>query len=91
MAISAVMVKQLRDSTGAGVMDAKKALTHTDGDIEGAVVCRALWCLGPRDGARLFRHHIPIRGRYVARCVRPFEHSHGGAADGLERATGENV
>jgi len=37
MAISAAMVKQLRDSTGAGMMDAKKALTHTDGDIESAV------------------------------------------------------
>ena len=37
MAISAAMVKQLRDSTGAGMMDAKKALTHTDGDMESAV------------------------------------------------------
>jgi elongation factor Ts len=31
------MVKELRDSTGAGMMDAKKALTETDGDIEAAV------------------------------------------------------
>ena len=37
MAISAAMVKQLRDATGAGMMDAKKALTHTDGDMESAV------------------------------------------------------
>ena len=37
MAISAAMVKQLRDSTGAGMMDAKKALTYTDGDMESAV------------------------------------------------------
>lgn len=37
MAITAKMVKELRDSTGAGMMDAKKALTETDGDMEAAV------------------------------------------------------
>ncbi len=37
MAITASLVKQLRDSTGAGMMDAKKALTETDGDMEAAV------------------------------------------------------
>ena len=37
MAITAAMVKELRDSTGAGMMDAKKALTETDGDIDAAV------------------------------------------------------
>ncbi|MBC7139545.1 MAG: elongation factor Ts [Defluviimonas sp.] len=37
MAITAQMVKQLRESTGAGMMDAKKALTETDGNMEAAV------------------------------------------------------
>jgi len=37
MAITASMVKELRDSTGAGMMDAKKALTETDGDMGAAV------------------------------------------------------
>ena len=37
MAITAAMVKELRDSTGAGMMDAKKALTENDGDMEAAV------------------------------------------------------
>ena len=37
MAITAAMVKDLRDSTGAGMMDAKKALTETNGDMEAAV------------------------------------------------------
>ena len=37
MAITAAQVKELRDKTGAGMMDAKKALTETDGDIEAAV------------------------------------------------------
>lgn len=37
MAITAAQVKELRDATGAGMMDAKKALTETDGDMEAAV------------------------------------------------------
>ncbi|GGX63785.1 elongation factor Ts [Tateyamaria omphalii] len=37
MAITAALVKELRDSTGAGMMDAKKALTETGGDMEAAV------------------------------------------------------
>ena len=36
MAITAALVKQLRDKTGAGMMDAKRALTETDGDMEAA-------------------------------------------------------
>ncbi|MGR3540897.1 MAG: translation elongation factor Ts [Hasllibacter sp.] len=36
MAITAAQVKQLRDTTGAGMMDAKKALTETGGDMEAA-------------------------------------------------------
>ncbi|NFN17136.1 elongation factor Ts [Clostridium botulinum] len=35
--ISAKSVKELRERTGAGMMDCKKALTETDGDIEKAV------------------------------------------------------
>ena len=31
------MVKELRETTGAGMMDAKKALTETDGDFEAAI------------------------------------------------------
>jgi elongation factor Ts len=37
MAITAAMVKELRDSTGAGMMDAKKALTENAGDMEASV------------------------------------------------------
>ena len=36
-AISASQVKELRDRTGAGMMDCKKALEQTNGDIEAAV------------------------------------------------------
>src|SRR3712207_2066049 len=37
MAITAADVKRLRDLTGAGMMDAKTALTETDGDFDKAV------------------------------------------------------
>ncbi|MEM0989236.1 MAG: translation elongation factor Ts [Pseudomonadota bacterium] len=37
MAITAAMVKELRDKTGAGMMDAKKALTENDGDMDAAI------------------------------------------------------
>ncbi|MBD1389353.1 elongation factor Ts [Neiella sp. HB171785] len=37
MAITAALVKELRERTGAGMMDCKKALTETNGDIEQAI------------------------------------------------------
>ena len=37
MAVTASMVKELREMTGAGMMDCKKALVETDGNIEAAV------------------------------------------------------
>lgn len=37
MEITAAMVKQLRESTGVGMMDCKKALAETNGDMEAAV------------------------------------------------------
>lgn len=37
MAITAALVKELRERTGAGMMECKKFLTETDGDIEAAI------------------------------------------------------
>ena len=37
MAITATLVKELRERTGAGMMECKKALVETDGDIESAI------------------------------------------------------
>ena len=37
MAVTAAMVKELREMTGAGMMDCKKALTATDGDMDKAI------------------------------------------------------
>ena len=35
--VTAALVKELRDKTGAGMMDCKRALGDTDGDLEAAV------------------------------------------------------
>ena len=35
--ITASLVKELRETSGAGMMDAKKALVETDGDMEAAI------------------------------------------------------
>ena len=51
MSITASMVKELRESTGAGMMDAKKALTETSGDFE-AVLFSGLMTLIRRDLSR---------------------------------------
>ncbi len=37
MAVTAQLVKELREMTGAGMMDCKKALVETDGNIEKAI------------------------------------------------------
>src|SRR6056297_2495255 len=37
MSISASLVKELRERSGAGMMECKKALVETDGDIEAAI------------------------------------------------------
>jgi elongation factor Ts len=37
MSVTASMVKELRDKTGAGMMDCKSALTETSGDVEAAI------------------------------------------------------
>jgi elongation factor Ts len=37
MAVTAAMVKELRETTGAGMMDAKKALVETEGNMEAAI------------------------------------------------------
>ncbi|MFN3660107.1 MAG: elongation factor Ts, partial [Brevinematales bacterium] len=37
MEISAAMIKEVREKTGAGIVDCKQALTETNGDIARAV------------------------------------------------------
>lgn len=52
MAVTAKMVKELREKTGAGMMDCKKALNETNGDMEGAI-----------DWLRIKGSHPPPRRR----------------------------
>ena len=50
MAFTAQDVKTLREMTGVGMMDCKKALTESNGDMDKAVECcaRRAWRLPPR-------------------------------------------
>ena len=57
MAVTAALVKELRERTGAGMLDCKKALVETDGDIELAIEnmhqthpCLLYTSPSPRDG-----------------------------------------
>ena len=54
MAITAGMVKELRETTGAGMMDCKKALTETNGDMEAAVEL-----LKKNGAAKMRRRRLP--------------------------------
>ena len=68
--ITAALVKELRDSTGAGMMDCKKALTEVGGDIDAA---------GSFKGKN--RHRIRCKGFHFA--VDSFKiHSFSGSSDG---------
>jgi elongation factor Ts len=53
MEISAQLVKQLRDRTGAGIMDCRKALTASDGDLGRAeAILKEKGMRGPKDPTR---------------------------------------
>ena len=56
MAVTAQQVKELRDATGVGMMDCKKALAETNGDMEAAID----WL---RTRGRRHRWHRPLVGR----------------------------
>ena len=59
MAITAAQVKELRELTGAGMMDCKKALAETDGNMEAAVdVLRKSGALFPY--TTLFRYRKSV-------------------------------
>ena len=59
--ITAALVKELRDKTGAGMMDCKKALTETNGNIEEAIV----WLR--EKGIMKAKENGPHRGRGLGR------------------------
>ena len=45
--VSAAMVKELREMTGAGMMECKKALVEADGDMDKAVDARSFRLFAP--------------------------------------------
>ena len=67
MAFTAADVKKLREMTNVGMMDCKKALTETDGDMDKAV--EWLREKGLADGCQEGRPHRG-RGHGVCDCVR---------------------
>ena len=64
MAITAGMVKELREMTGAGMMDCKKALTETNGDMDAAVEF-----LRKNDRQRLRRKPAELQQRVSLRLL----------------------
>ena len=76
MAVTAKLVKELREMTGAGMMDCKKALTATDGDMDKAVeflrekgLATAQKKAG-RIAARRYRNAESFRRRQKSCCSR---------------------
>ena len=58
MAVTAQMVKELREMTGAGMMDCKKALVEVDGNIEAAVDYLKGTCEGRKEGRQSCRGRL---------------------------------
>ncbi|MBP8717774.1 MAG: translation elongation factor Ts [Atribacterota bacterium] len=70
MNISAKLVKELREKTGAGMMDCKQALTHTNGDLEKAIdylrkkgIQAATSKLGRKTSNGLITSYIHLNGK----------------------------
>ena len=71
MKITSQMVKELRDKTNAGMMDCKKALGETDGDMEKAIV---QLCFGrdPHAAAVILAvgyHDVPAEDTFVKALI----------------------
>lgn len=65
MAITADQVKSLRDKTGAGMMDCKRALTEADGDLDRAVSILREKGLAAADKKSGRETHEGIVGQYI--------------------------
>ena len=72
MAITAAMVKELREMTGAGMMDCKKALTETNGDMDAAVDV-----LKKSGAAKMEKKQSRIAAEGIARVAQGSGCSHG--------------
>ena len=64
-AITAALIKQVREDTGAGMLDVKKALTEAEGDVARAkeiIRAKGIAAAGKREGRKSGRHHR-LQGR----------------------------
>ena len=63
-AITAALIKQVREDTGAGMLDVKKALTEAEGDVARAkeiIRAKGIAAAGKRKAARLRKAPSPPR------------------------------
>lgn len=61
-AITAALIKQVREETGAGMMDVKKALTEADGDVARAkeiIRAKGIQAAGKREGRKAHKAPSP--------------------------------
>ena len=65
-AITAALIKQVREETGAGMMDVKKALTEAEGDVARAkeiIRAKGIQAAGKREGRRIRQWPDRLRRR----------------------------
>ena len=63
-AITAALIKQVREETGAGMMDVKKALTEAEGDVARAkeiIRAKGIQAAGKREGRKAQEGPLPPR------------------------------
>ena len=72
--ITAALVKELREKTGAGMMDCKKALAETDADLEAAIDwlrTKGLAAAAKKSGRAASEALVGIAARNLATCCLP--------------------
>ena len=65
-AITAALIKQVREDTGAGMLDVKKALTEAEGDVARAkeiIRAKGIAAAGKREGSQGSGRHHRLQGR----------------------------
>ena len=74
-AITAALIKQVREDTGAGMLDVKKALTEAEGDVARAkeiIRAKGIQAAGKREGRKA--QEGTIASKVVERDVKEADH-----------------
>lgn len=72
-AITAALIKQVREETGAGMMDVKKALTEAEGDVARAkeiIRAKGIQAAGKREGRKAHGESQQEAGRRLLEILR---------------------